>query len=217
MTPSENTVTYTHTNSYSTLNTLSDTTENVWVVLHGIGYLSRYFVKHFDGLPADKNYIIAPQAPSKYYLNTTYTRVGASWLTKEDRERETQNVIAYLDAVVASEKLPESLNLIVLGFSQGVSIATRWVAQRQIKCAQLVLYAGGIPNELQASDFNFLLKNKTKVSIIVGDKEEYLNEEKLKTESDKIEKLFRGKAEQVIFEGGHEVKKNVLNTLIPLK
>lgn len=214
MTLPENTVTYTSTNSYTTLNSLSDTTQNVWVVLHGIGYLSRYFIKHFDGLPADKNYIIAPQAPSKYYLNNTYTRVGASWLTKEDTQQETKNVMAYLDAVMTSENLPENVNLIVLGFSQGVSIATRWVAQRQIKCAQLVLYAGGIPNELKTSDFDFLVENKTKVSILVGDKDEYLNAERRKSEAEKIERLFSGKAEQLIFDGGHEMKKNLINGLI---
>ena len=214
MTSSENTVTYTSTNSYTTLNSLSDTTENVWIVLHGIGYLSRYFVKHFDGLPSDKNYIIAPQAPSKYYLNKTYTRVGASWLTKEDTPRETKNVMAYLDAVLKLEKISEHLNLIVLGFSQGVSIATRWVAQRQIKCAQLVLFAGAIPNELEAAEFDFLVKNKTKVRILVGDKDEYLNEERRKTESEKIKNLFGGKAEQIIFDGTHEMRRDLVHGLV---
>lgn len=214
MTPSENTVTYSNTTSYTTLNTLSDTTENVWIVMHGLGYLSRYFIRHFDGLPADKNYIIAPQAPSKYYLNATYTRVGASWLTKENRQQETQNLIAYLDAVLAAEKLPENCNLIVLGFSQGVSIASRWVAQRKIKCDQLVLYAGGIPDELQPSDFDFLLKNGTKVTAIVGDKDEYVSDERRKTESEKIGRLFGGKSEEILFEGGHEVKSDLIKNLV---
>jgi len=215
MTPSENTVTYTSTNSYTTMNTLSDTTENVWIVLHGLGYLSRYFIKYFDGLPSDKNYIIAPQAPSKYYLSSAFTHIGASWLTKEDTQRETGNLMGYLDAVLTAEKLPENCNLIVLGFSQGVSIAARWVAQRKIECDQLVLYAGGIPNELQPSDFDFLLKNGTKVTVIVGDKDEYVTEERRKTESEKIRKLFDGKAEEILFEGGHEVKRELIKQLIP--
>lgn len=214
MTPSENTVTYATTNSYTTLNTLSETTKNVWVVLHGIGYLSRYFLRHFDGLPADENYIIAPQAPSKYYLNNAYTHVGASWLTKENTQQETENVTAYLDAVLESENLPESCKLIVFGFSQGVSVATRWVAKRKLRCAQLVLYAGGIPSELEASDFYFLLTNNTKVSIIVGDQDEYLTEERRKTESEKIEKLFHGKAEEILFEGGHELQRDVIKKLV---
>lgn len=214
MTPSENTVTYTSTNSYATLNTLSDTTQNVWIVMHGLGYLSRYFIRHFDGLPSDKNYIIAPQAPSKYYLDTSFSRVGASWLTKEDTHRETGNLMNYLDGILDAEKIPENCNLIVLGFSQGVSIASRWVAQKQIKCAQLVLYAGGVPNELQPSDFDFLLKNSTKVTAIVGDKDEYVTEERRKTESEKIRKLFGGKAEEIHFEGGHEVKRDLIQNLV---
>ena len=214
MTPSEKTVTYTRSDSYTTLNRLSDTTENVWIVMHGLGYLSRYFIRHFDGLPSDKNYIIAPQAPSKYYLNDTYTRVGASWLTKEDTQREIQNVMTYLDGVWTAEKIPANCNLIVLGFSQGVSIASRWVAQRKIECDQLVLYAGGIPNELQPSDFNFLSKKDTKVTAIVGDKDEYVTEERRKTESEKIRKLFGGKAKEILFEGGHEVKRYLIKQLV---
>ncbi|SDE74500.1 Predicted esterase [Pricia antarctica] len=214
MTPSENTLTYTSTNSYTTLNRLSESTKNVWIVLHGLGYLSRYFIRHFDGLPADENYIIAPQAPSKYYLNTSFTRVGASWLTKEDTQRETENLMAYLDGVLDAEKLPENCNLIVLGFSQGVSIASRWVAQRKIECNQLVLYAGGIPDELQSSDFDFLFKKDAKVTVIVGVNDEYVTEERRKTESEKILQLFDGKAEEILFKGGHEVKGDLIRNLI---
>lgn len=211
---SKKTVVYTTTNSYSTLNPLTDKTKNVWIVLHGIGYLSRYFLKYFDALPWAENYVIAPQAPSKYYLNNEYRHVGASWLTKEETVRETQNIIDYLDAVFDKENIPDKCNLIVFGFSQGVSIATRWVAKRKLKCNHLVLYAGGIPNELEQVDFEFLLKNRTKVTIMVGDKDEYLTEERQKTEAIKIEKLFGGLANQIIFEGGHEVKKELINDLV---
>ena len=220
MNPSEKTVSYRTTNSYSTLNTLSEATKNVWLVLHGIGYLSRYFLRHFEHLPSDENYIIAPQAPSKYYLNSGYTRVGASWLTKEDTERETENVMAYLDAVVEAENLlvrgasTEHRKLIVLGFSQGVSIATRWVAKRRIPCSQLVLYAGGIPNELIATDFDFLFENTCQVKILIGDEDEYLTEERRKSESAKIKRLFGGRAEKIIFEGKHEMKPGLIHTLI---
>ena len=115
---------------------------------------------------------------------------------------------------MTTENLPKHCNYIILGFSQGVSIATRWVAKRQIKCDQLVLYAGGIPNELQATDFEFLIKNKTKISILVGDKDEHLNEERQKTEMLKIENLFGGKAELTIFDGTHEMKRNLINALV---
>ncbi|WP_400073441.1 alpha/beta hydrolase [Zobellia russellii] len=211
---SENTVSYTTTNSYATLNSLTDQTKNVWIVLHGIGYLSRYFLRYFDELPPQENYIIAPQAPSKYYLNNKFRHVGASWLTKEDTEQETQNVLTYLDAVYSALSIPKSCNLIVLGYSQGVSIATRWVASRKIACNHLVLYAGGIPTELEASNFDFLMKNQTKVTTLVGNADEYLTEEKQASETKKINQLFKGEAEQIFFEGGHEVKKELILNLI---
>ena len=210
----EKQVTYQTTNSYTTSNTLTTETKNVWMVFHGIGYLSRYFITYFKDLPAEENYIIAPQAPSKYYLNNQYRRVGASWLTKENTRLETENVLAYIDQVYTQENIQDNLNFIVFGYSQGVSIAARWVAKRRIKCNHLVLYAGGLPRELVPGDFDFLVANRTKITVLVGDKDEYMNAERLKHESGKTESLFQGRAKQIIFEGGHEVKKELLNQFL---
>ena len=210
----EKQVTYQTSNSYTTSNTLTTETKNVWMVFHGIGYLSRYFITYFKDLPAEENYIIAPQAPSKYYLNNQYRRVGASWLTKENTRLETENVLAYIDQVYTQENIQDNLNFIVFGYSQGVSIAARWVAKRRIKCNHLVLYAGGLPRELVPGDFDFLVANRTKITVLVGDKDEYMNAERLKHESGKTESLFQGRAKQIIFEGGHEVKKELLNQFL---
>lgn len=203
-------ISYTTTNSYATLNEFTGKTKNIWIVLHGIGYLSRYFLRYFDELSVDENYIIAPQAPSKYYLKNEYRHVGASWLTKENTQQEKGNVLAYLDAVLEKEKMPTDRNLIILGFSQGVSIATRWMAHSKLKCDHLVLYAGGMPTELVAADFYFLEHNGTKISVLVGDQDEYLTPEVMKKQSVLIDTLFKGAAVQTIFKGGHEIKKELL-------
>ncbi len=210
----EKQVSYNVTNTYATLNDLTEKTRNVWIVLHGIGYLSRYFLKYFDGLPPEENYIIAPQAPSKYYLDKNYKYVGASWLTKENTAMESKNVLAYLDSVYEAENIPSRCQLLIFGFSQGVSIASRWVAKRQLKCDQLVLYAGEVPRELTANEFKFLGQNRTKVKVIVGNKDEYVTEHRLKEISKSIQVVFEGRAEQLVFEGGHEVKKQIINDLV---
>ncbi len=207
-------VRYQSTNTYSTLNSLTNKTKNVWVVFHGIGYLSKYFIKYFDELNPEENYIIAPQAPSKYYLKNEYRHVGASWLTKENTLMETKNVINYLNAVLEAESFPEQCRLFVFGFSQGVSVAARWVASEKINCSDLVLYAGGIPNELTSADFAFLEENNTQVTVLVGDKDPYINQERLKQEAAKIEMLFHGRAKQIVFGGGHEIKKELIQQLI---
>ena len=207
-------VTYESANTYETLNELNANTKNVWIVFHGIGYLSRYFLKYFDELPKEENYIIAPQAPSKYYLKNEYKYVGASWLTKENTGQEIDNVISYLDKVLQAEQIPEKKNIIVFGFSQGVSVATRWLKRKKLNCSKLVLYAGGIPEELTSSDFKFLIENESEVHIIVGNTDEYLTPKRMENEAKKIEKLFHGKAHQIVFEGGHEIKKEIINALV---
>ena len=206
-------VTYRSTNTYETLNKLNSKTKNVWIVFHGIGFLSRFFLRYFDELNTEENYIIAPQAPSKYYLNGEYKHVGASWLTKENTELETKNLIAYINAMLTEEKIPAECSIFVLGFSQGVSIAMRYLAKTQFKCRKLILYAGGIPNELKKTDFNFLLENKTKIISIIGDTDEYLTPERLTKEHEKLTTLFGGTHEEITFKGGHEVKKEIINKL----
>ncbi|MFP2994688.1 esterase [Spongiivirga sp. MCCC 1A20706] len=210
----EKQINYDTSNSYSTLNKLTSKTKNVWFVFHGIGYLSRYFMKYFKDLDADENYIIAPQAPSKYYLNGEYKHVGASWLTKENNGKDLENVLSYTQTVFENEQVPANLNLIVLGYSQGVSIACRWVVKHQILCNKLVLFAGSIPHEIEKDDMAFLRTNKVKVYSIVGDKDEWLTENRLKMEKEKADLLFEDHISYTIFDGKHELKKELLQTII---
>ncbi|MBO0323401.1 esterase [Muricauda sp. CAU 1633] len=210
MVPSEKTVIYTTQNTYLTQNPITQKTKNVWLVFHGIGYLSRFFVKYFEGLNPDENHIIVPQAPSKYYLKNEYKYVGASWLTKENTPMEIDNVLNYVDAVFDAEEIPLDLNLILFGFSQGVSIATRWLVHRKVQVKALILYAGGIPNEVKKEDFEFMDFDTTAIKIIYGDSDEYLTSERLQVEKVKIDSLFHGKAEIIIFKGGHEVKPELI-------
>ena len=145
MNSEEKEISYTTTNSYSTLNRLTEHTKNVWFVCHGMSYLSRYFLKYFTELDPVENYIIAPQAQSKHYIPPKFKHVGASWLTKENTAKETENVMHNFDAILEAETIPDNLNLIVFGYSQGVSVAMRYVAKRQLQCSHLVLHSGGIP------------------------------------------------------------------------
>lgn len=209
MNPVEKKVSYQISNTYSTLNEFTSKTKNVWVVLHGIGYLSRYFLKYFKELDPEKNYIVAPQAQSKYYLNNEYRHVGASWLTKENTEPEIENILNYLEEVYTAEALQNAPKLILLGYSQGVSVATRWIARNKLEVSQLILHSGGLPKELQPHDFEFL--TDTKVAMIYGTKDEFLIEERLKSEKARAQELFGDRLEIYSFEGGHEVSMELIS------
>jgi predicted esterase len=124
------------------------TARAIWVVLHGYGQLARFFLTRFEGLAKDA-LIVAPEGLNRFYLDAQHQRVGATWMTREDRENEIRDQLDYLDAV-ADELRPlaghPSLN--VLGFSQGVATACRWAIGGRTPMARLVLWGGSLPPEL---------------------------------------------------------------------
>lgn len=210
MNSTEKEITYSISNSYSTLNKLTSSTKNVWFVCHGMGYLSRYFINYFKGLNPNENYIIAPQAQSKYYLTSKFKHVGASWLTRETTVTETENVLTYFDAIFDEENIPNSKKLIVLGYSQGVSVAMRYITKRQINCDLLVLHSGGLPKELTKDNVEFY---NGKVKLIYGTHDEYLNDNRMTLEKKKAKELFSANLEIITFDGIHEVNKELIESL----
>ena len=208
----EKDVSYQTTNTYSTLNGYTSKTRNVWVVFHGIGYLSRYFLKYFRHLDPENNYIIAPQAPSRFYLNGKYEHVGASWATKENTEQDIQNVLNYLDEIYKDENLHKVNRLILFGYSQGVSVVSRWIARRKIDCSQLILHSGGLPREFKPEDFKFM--SGTPVTMIYGTEDEFLNAERLAKEKARAQDLFGERLEIIAFQGGHEVNRKAISKFV---
>ena len=209
----EKEITYTSRNTYTVINDLGPKTSHIWIVFHGMGYLSRYFLKYFDGLDPDEHYLIAPQAPSKYYLNGQFKHVGASWLTRDHTQMGMENILSYLDALMADLSLPTHPKLVIFGYSQGVSISLRWVVRRKIKCDHMILYAGGIPEELQPGDVTHLL-DRTQIRIVVGNRDEYITPDRWEQQKKMIRHLFGENPRIEIFEGKHEVRKEIINRLL---
>lgn len=212
MNSEEKEITYNTSNSYSTLNQLTERTKTVWFVCHGMGYLSRYFLRYFKNLDAEENYIIAPQAPSKYYIQPKM-HVGANWLTRDATESGMENIITYFDAVFEAENIPKNANLIIFGYSQGVSVSMRYISKRNIQCSQLVIHSGGIPKELTAEDFEYL-SEATKVKLIYGTEDEYLDANRIELESKRATELFGDRVSVLPFEGKHLVNVDYINDLV---
>jgi len=204
----EHKISYTVTKSYSTLNTITEKTKNIWFVCHGLGYLSRYFIKHFSHLDKTNNYIIAPQAPSKFYRDNRYKKVGACWLTKDHTTLEMDNIMAFFEEIYKKEILPyPGKRLIILGYSQGVSVAMRWLAKSKVACSDVIIHSGAIPHELDTNDFNGF---KFTPHLVYGNTDEYITPERVVIEKEKAQTLFGDKTKVQPFEGGHEVNHDVL-------
>ena len=125
--------------------------KSIWIVLHGYGHLARFFLNGFDGLEEDR-FIVAPEALSRFYTNNDFTRVGASWMTREDREHEIADQISYLDSLLAQVRTacPKATEVGALGFSQGVSTLCRWTVHGSAAPDRIVIWGGSMPPELEA-------------------------------------------------------------------
>ena len=207
--PEEKLITFDAAHPYDVLNTWGPETKRVWVVFHGIGFLSRYFLRYFAHLNAVENYIVGPQAPSLYYLDKTYRHVGASWLTREHTSRNMKNLLSYLDQLYETESLAKAPELVLMGYSQGVSVLCRWVALSGIACDRMVLYAGRVPEELNSGDFQHL-PPEAKVEVLEGDSDPFLPAEDLQERKKRLTELFGSRLKFRQYKGGHELRKELL-------
>jgi len=87
----------------------------------------------------------------------------------------------------------------------------RYVAKRQLQCHQMVLMSGGIPKELTAEDFAFL---KAKITLIYGTQDEYMNEERMQYEQQRVQELFGSDVTIIPFKGAHIVNVELINNLV---
>lgn len=171
----------TRTARYYQLGELAATTRRVWVVAHGYGQLAAYFIRHFAHLTAaDPNLvIIAPEGLSRFYLQGTDGRVGATWMTREDRLAEIDDYVAYLNQLTARllPRAPSAL-VTVLGFSQGAATVSRWLAQAPFRPARLILWAGAFPPDMALPVATDLLRHLP-VTLVCGTEDEFVSSEAL--------------------------------------
>ena len=189
--------------SYRTLNTLQEGTRKIWIVFHGQGQLTEFFLKKFEVLDPIGHFIIAPQGLSKYYLNGFTGRVGASWMTKEDRLTEIENQARYIDAVINTEIASHSAEVVLLGFSQGTATLMRYMKHTQLAFQKMVLWAGTIPPEITPAMITHW--PKFEAHYVYGDEDQFDQDGQFDKEHQKFEALIGRSVQKHVFQGKHEV------------
>lgn len=196
---------------YFVLGEPSEQIKEVWFVLHGYGQLANYFLKKFEVLNNGFNLIVAPEALHRFYWQGFSGRVGASWMTKEDRLEEIKDYINYLnevyDEVIAPFKR-QKIKINVLGFSQGTATVCRWVTDKKAKVDNLILWAGIFPHDLNLEQEKTLL-NDINSTIVMGDQDEFLTIDSVKKHIKELHE--KGVNVQLTpFNGKHEIPSNEL-------
>ena len=198
---------------YFTFGELNSKTPAIWISCHGYGQLGEFFMKKLEPFAELGHYGIVLQGLHKFYY--TEQRVGASWMTKHDREVDLENQQTYFKRVIETEYGDLDLSKVkvnLLGFSQGVSAIARLLFHLQLPCDNLVFWAGGFPPELPGSDISFL-KDHYKLIVAIGDKDQYYNEENYLKNLNYIRETFKREPEVHIYPGRHTVDTKLLKKL----
>lgn len=202
------------TGHYYTHGRLESTTENIWICLHGYGQLSRYFIQRFEFLDPAKNYVIAPEGMNRFYDDGLNGRPVSNWMTREDRLDEIADFILFLEGLRQKLHWEKNTNvrIIYLGFSQGVTTLIRWLHDRTPRVDYLLLWAGGLPDDL-IYDLRREYFSSLRSFFFIGDKDPFFTPETIDEKKPLVETM--GLQLQVeYFQGSHTVEEKALRSWV---
>ncbi len=218
----EHHITIPRTARYYTLGDAHADIREVWFVCHGFSQLAGRFLRHFAAIDDGTRLIVAPEALNRFYLDpasvpTADRRVGATWMTREDRITEINDYVSYLDALYDQffeEMRRDEVQVCALGFSQGVATLSRWAVFGRATFDRMILWAGGVPPDLDLRQHADRFRS-VRLTMVVGDRDEFIKAEQIAEQ----EKRLRDHGipyELVRFDGTHTVSAEGLKAVVAL-
>jgi len=179
--------------------------KSVWLIAHGYGQLSTFFINKFEKLFAKENLFIVPEGLHRYYLNGFSGKIGASWMTREEREKDIEDYCNYMDVIYQNYISPLDKNIIVnaLGFSQGGATICRWAAHTHNKIDNLIVWGSVIPPDMNWETDVQKLKTLN-WHYVAGDNDELLSD---KRRVEQLEILNKNgiKPNSIHYNGSHDI------------
>ena len=215
----EHHISVTRTARYFTLGEPGQGTGEVWFVCHGYGQLAGRFIRHFAALDDGTRLIVAPEALARFYLGeatgpSADRKVGASWMTREDRLAEIDDYVRYLDALcqeVLRGLEPRAPQVTALGFSQGAATVSRWASIGKSRIDRLVLWAGELPPDPDLAVVADRLR-AIRLTLVYGRRDEYFTPKVIAGTEARLRE--QGIPYNLVpFDGGHEVDGRTLGEL----
>jgi len=203
---------------YFTLGESSRAVGEVWFACHGYGQLAARFLEKLRVLDDGTRYLVAPEGLSRFYLSEhpTERRVGASWMTREDRLAEIEDYVRYLDAVYADvfgvlDRAQVTVH--ALGFSQGVATVSRWAAMGKAKIDRLILWGGEFPPDLDLTLGTVVTRlSAARLTLVYGRADEFITPKIVGTIVTRL-RQYDIPYTELPFDGGHELNESVLRQL----
>lgn len=193
---------------YFTLGELNENTIEIWFVLHGYAQLASDFINEFEPLNNRTRFIIAPEGLNKFYAKGFGGKPAANWMTSEERESEIADYVLYLSQLYQSLKIQPHIKVVILGFSQGVATASRFIHQTPHRFDLFIIHSGDLASEL-TSPLSERIKQLQTI-YITGTSDSLITPEKHKQVYALMNEL---NAKIMEFDGGHVLNVDVLRKL----
>jgi predicted esterase len=191
-----------------------ESAEEVWFVLHGYSMLAASFLRWFEPVARPGRLLVAPEGLSRaYFEEKGIRRVGASWMTKEDRDAEIEDYVRYLDLMAARvlAGVPGRPRVEVHAFSQGTATACRWVAFGNVAPSRLMLWSGLLPPDLPLDRYGPVL-SRAGLEMAFGSRDHFIHAADVDREQARL--AAAGLTPRIHrFEGGHRVDRATLESL----
>ena len=123
---------------------------HISIILHGYAQHPAYMLGGLNDLVNERDSlcICAPEGLSRFYVKGLEGRVGASWMTSDERNQDIIDQIHYLDNWWESLNISANTKVTLVGFSQGVATACRWIAASKLfEPSTVIFHSGTIPPE----------------------------------------------------------------------
>lgn len=196
---------------YFTMGNLKNASKIVFV-LHGYGQLSEFFIRKFQKL-SEEYFIVAPEGMHRFYLKGSSGRVGASWMTKEERDLDIEDNLNWLNQLFQEFWVKKQFNeKIVLGFSQGGATAARWYYQGISNFDKLIIWSSVFPPDLQIEKEIKKQNQKKNNSFVIGTADEFYSKEQIE---DLISFYDSKGFKSITYNGNHDIEPAILTELLP--
>lgn len=197
---------------------------DLWIVCHGFSQLAARFAEPFLPLVDDTRLVLVPEALQRFYLDSrpAHTRespVGATWMTREDRDADIADIVTYLDALyehavqalAAAGGARDEARVHALGFSQGAAAVSRWLARGTSRVDHLIVWGSRIPEDVNLAALAARAP-ALEVDVVYGSRDTLMSGEVVAAQRAVLEASgvpFRMRP----FEGGHTLSRRVLQEL----
>jgi predicted esterase len=185
----------------------------LWYLLHGQGMRAEAFLDSAKVLDDGSRLIIAPEALNRHYLGEVSRDqgIGATWMTKSERESEIRDYVAYLDdlhALMVDRFGGSPPPVTILGFSQGGATGVRWAAFGKVRIARMIVWASSLPPDVDFANL-YERQGKPRVEYVAGTRDQWITSKILEGQHTILSDAGVPFA-PVGFEGGHRLDDETL-------